>query len=160
MPTCEQRGATYLVLLFGLALGGIALAAALPRWQAAADRELEAELAFRGGELRRALEAYAEATPEGLPRRPPSLAALLVDERLNPPRHWLRRLYADPCTGVADWQLLRDGDGAIHGVASRSARRLRRTPVPGAQPAPDRTRHDKASDWHFVAVEPEPGRTP
>lgn len=180
MPTSEartargrQRGFSYLLLLFGVAASAAALAAAAPRWQLAAERERERELAFRGNEIREALERYAAATAGDAPRRPKALAELLEDTRGDVPRHWLRRVYADPLTGQPDWQLLRDAEGGITGVASRSARRLHAAALPGATPLgalagdaatdapsglvpatapPDPVAGRRARDWAFVAA--------
>jgi type II secretory pathway pseudopilin PulG len=119
MRTIEARGFTYLGLLAALALGGAALAALGTQWAAAAQRERERELQFRGEQIRRALERYwaAEQPPQG----PPTLQALVADPRARPPRHHLRRLYADPLTGRADWILLSDPAGrGLVGVASRA----------------------------------------
>lgn len=123
MPTGE-RGFTYLGLLLWLALGGAALAALGERWSAAAERERERELQFRGAQIRLALARYwAAREPHELP---PSPDALVVDRRDSPPRHHLRRMFADPyaSSGAPDggWQWLHDpATGRITGVASRRA---------------------------------------
>lgn len=134
-----ESGFTYLGLLAVLALGGAGLAALGTQWAVAAQRDRERELAFRGEQFRRAIERHwrAQEPPQG----PPSLQALLADERVRPPRHHLRRLYADPLTGRVDWILLQDPEGrGIVGVASRaegrglttSARRFAIAPPPAA----------------------------
>lgn len=118
MPTGE-RGFGYLGLLILLALLGAQLAAAGTQWAAAARRERERELAFRLQEFRRAIAAYRAAQEPG--ELPPSLQALLEDRRGSPPRHHLRRLYADPQTGRVDWVLQTDEQGRVRGVTSRVA---------------------------------------
>jgi len=147
-----ERGFTYLLLLFVLAAGGAGLAALGTHWQTLAQRERETELLWRGQQILQALERYA-AVPGATPRLPRALTDLLQDERLPTPGHWLRELYADPFTGAADWVLLRDAEGGIVGVASRSQRAaLKRHGLPprvaiaetGA-PAPT------VGDWRFVA---------
>jgi type II secretory pathway pseudopilin PulG len=164
MPTGRQRGFTYLLLLFVLALLGAGLATLGQRWQTLAQRERETELLFRAGEIRRALQSYAAASPDGaLPR---SLDLLLEDRRSDPPRHHLRRLYADPFTGRADWLLLRQPDGGILGLSSRSRLpALRRVQLPvSLETASTPVR---VGDWRFVidpaavlppATTPDPGR--
>lgn len=115
----RQRGFTYLWLLLGLALGAAALAAVGERSAQAVHREREAELEFRGREIARALAAYWAATP-GAGKLPPSLEVLVEDRRGLTPRHHLRRLYSDPFTGLPDWVLVKNADGGIEGVHSRS----------------------------------------
>jgi type II secretory pathway pseudopilin PulG len=157
MPTGERRhplrrqsGFSYLLLLFVLVLGGAALAAVGERWQLRAQQEREDELLSRGLEMREALQRYAAATPAGRPKLPRSLDELLEDRRGPEPRHWLRQLYPDPGTGEADWQLLRDAEGGIVGLHSRSRRpALRRhglpvTIAPGAAASP------RVGDWQFL----------
>lgn len=154
MPTGDRsRGFTYLGLLFALALGGVALAALGQRWQLAAQREHEAELLFRGSEIRVALERFAAATPAGMPQQPQTLQELLRDNRQPTPRHWLRRLYADPFSGRSDWRLLRNAQGGITGVASSAQRpALRRHDLPdGVGVAADAATPVRVGDWEFIA---------
>jgi len=127
----RQRGFTYLLLLFIVAVTGVAAATLGMRWQTQAQREREAELLFRGLQLRSALQRYHDQSPDGQPRRPQRLEDLLIDSRGGPVRHPLRQLYPDPFTGRADWVLLRDADGGIVGLHSRStATALRRQGLP------------------------------
>lgn len=147
----RQRGATYLLLLFMLAVMAAGMAAMGTQWAVAAQRERETELLFRGAEFSRALAAWRDTTPAGQPTAPLLLQDLLVDERSTPPRHHLRRLYTDPFTARADWELLRSADGRIVAVAS-SARlpALRRVHRPlRAEADPDRP---SVGDWVFAAA--------
>lgn len=159
------RGFTYLVLLFMIALGGAALGAIGTQWQAAAQRERETELLFRGRQIAQALGRYAAATPPGQPRAPLSLDELLEDRRSDPPRHHLRRLYADPFTGLPDWQTITDSRGRILGLHSRATQRAWRRhdlPIPNSTPTPTQTTPTVA-DWRFMTEAgpaPEPRRTP
>lgn len=151
-----ERGFSYLLLLFVLALAGVAAAASSTQWRTRLQREREAELLWRGAQIREAIERYATAVPPaGRPGLPPSLDALLSDERFSPPRHWLRALYTDPFTGRADWLLLRGEQGGIEGLASRSAVALmRRAALPDSLEPVAATR-PLARDWHFRARAPE-----
>ncbi len=101
----RSRGFTYLWLLFVMALGGVALAALGQRQQSLQQREREAELRFRGEAIAKALASYARATPPGANPLPQRLEDLLEDRRSGSTRRHLRRLYADPFTGRADWAL-------------------------------------------------------
>ena len=116
----SQRGFTYLWLLFMLAAGGAGLAALGQQVSTAVQRERETELMFRGQQIAQALARYAQASPGAVKTLPSSLAELLDDRRSATPGHHLRRLYVDPFTGRADWQLLLTDAGQIHGVRSRA----------------------------------------
>lgn len=146
----RQRGATYLLLLFMLAVMAAGMAALGTRWAVAAQREREAELLFRGTQFSRALASWRDATPAGQPAAPMQLEELLQDTRGPVPRHHLRRLFTDPFTGQADWELLRGEDGRISALASRSRqpalRRLHKPLRAEADPA-----RPAVGDWLFQA---------
>lgn len=150
----SQQGMTYLLLLFILALGGAGMAALGERWELAAQREREAELHFRGGQFSQALASWRDTLAAGREPAPRRLEDLLTDERVSPPVHHLRRFYADPFTGQADWELLRNPQGLIVAVASRSRKpALRRHGMElraGANPA-----EPAVGDWLFAADPPE-----
>lgn len=136
-PPRPGRGYTYLLLLFLVALAGAALAALGEQWQVAAQRERETELLFRGTQIREALQRFHDQTPTGAPALPQGLEELLVDRRWPTPRQHLRRLYTDPFTGQTDWLLLRNAQGGIVGLRSRSTLpALRRQGVPLTVTAP------------------------
>jgi type II secretory pathway pseudopilin PulG len=149
----KTAGFTYLLLLFVLAIGSAALATLAQQWLNLDQRERETELLFRGTQFVRALASYAAATPAGRPAAPSSLEELLVDQRSEPARHHLRRLYVDPFTRQADWQLLTNETGQIIGLHSRSRQTaLRVVDLPlqsGADP-----RAVAVGDWRFEATAP------
>lgn len=147
----HARGAVLLALLLALALVGMGTMAALDVWSVALQRQREQQLLFVGHQYRAAIRDYYYAGPAGAGRSlPPSLEALLDDDRFPVPVHHLRRLYADPMTGSTEWGLLAAGD-RIMGVYSKSE----------AQPIKqkgfaliDTSFEDKTSyhDWVFAFV--------
>jgi hypothetical protein len=50
-----------------------------------------------------ALKSYSDATPQGQATQPPSLKELLKDPRFPGTRRHLRKIFADPMTGNAEW---------------------------------------------------------
>jgi type II secretory pathway pseudopilin PulG len=115
----RERGYTYLLVLFLVAGLGLFAAQAGVVWQAATQREREAELLAVGSEMAGAIAAYRDATPAGRPAWPTTLQQLVEDKRFPTPRRHLRRIYRDPLTGRAEWGLVREGD-AIVGIHSLS----------------------------------------
>lgn len=113
-----EAGFSYLSLLFAVTLIGIGLAVAGHVWSTDKKREREAELLFRGAEIRRAIGRYYEESP-GAKAYPKSLEELVLDKRYPVTKRHLRKVYTDPFTGNADWELIKSGDG-IMGVKSRS----------------------------------------
>lgn len=147
-----ERGFTYLWLLFLLAAGGAVLAAAGQRWSAIMQSERERELIFRGEQIAGAIAAYRGAEGAGAARWPASWDELLEDRRGPALRRHLRRAYADPFTGEADWEPILGEDGRWRGVRSRSpapARLVREAADRGSAGKPRRV-----SDHRFVANEP------
>jgi type II secretory pathway pseudopilin PulG len=156
----SERGFSYLLLLFVLLLSGVALAALGENLGVGLQREREAELLWRGAEIARALDRYHAVAVSGVSRYPATLEALVEDRRLTDPRYHLRRLYLDPYSGRADWALLRDEQGGIVGVHSRSpALALARIGVPvqaidlvADEPHPASARKEpRVSQWRFMA---------
>jgi type II secretory pathway pseudopilin PulG len=148
----RQRGFTYLLVLFFVAISAAALAALGQAWQNTAERERERELDFRGSEIARAIASYRRATA-GLAQSPRSLDDLLEDRRGPVLRHHLRQLYADPFTGKADWVLEPDSGDPRRFVAvhSRSNHALLATVTPRKLTV------RVASDWRFFASDAELG---
>ncbi len=140
-----QQGFTYLGLMFAVAVLGITLATIGIVWSTQIRRDREAELLYEGGEFRTAIGRYVAAG--GL--FPLALDDLVADTRTPVVRRYLRRIYLDPMTGSADWQLILAPAGGIMGVASRSEDK----PIKVASFASDDVAFDKAEcycDWKFV----------
>jgi type II secretory pathway pseudopilin PulG len=114
----NERGVTYLMLMFAIVLIGITTTAAAKQWKAMVQRELEADLLAKGIEIQNALAFYSASKKAGrvMPGEvyPQSLAELT---RL--PKPFLRKTYADPITH-GEWEYLRSPTGGIMGVRSKS----------------------------------------
>jgi type II secretory pathway pseudopilin PulG len=149
----RSRGILLLGLLIGLALGSIGLMALVDNWALERQRQREQDLLFAGDQIRLAIRAYYYGAPAGQTRQLPlSLQALLEDARYPMPVRYLRRLYADPVTGSAEWGELRMGD-RLAGVYSKSQAQ----PIKQAGFAPAYTAFNGTQsyqDWAFVFVVP------
>jgi type II secretory pathway pseudopilin PulG len=116
----RERGFTYIAILLAVALHGAVLAAVGVVWSNAQKREREAQLLFVGNEFRKAIRSYA-SSGGGAGTLPESLEDLLRDPRTPALKRHLRRIYADPMTGKAEWGLVRSPEGkGIIGVYSLS----------------------------------------
>ncbi len=146
-------GFTYIGLLLAVVLMGMLLSAVGTVWRTTAQREREKELLFIGHEFEGAIAAYYEAGGRQFPQ---DLSDLLEDKRWPEPRHFLRRMYADPMTGQADWTLIRVDSLGITGVASSSAAvPLKKS---GFEPEEEAFQDaDTYQDWKFVFT-PHVGR--
>ena len=114
----RAAGFTYLGVLLLIALMGMGMAAAGMFWRTQIQREKEQDLLFVGGQYRSAIEAYYNSTPGAVKQYPTSLNDLLTDPRFPGTRRYLRRLYADPVTGSAEWGLVSAPGNGIMGVFS------------------------------------------
>jgi type II secretory pathway pseudopilin PulG len=121
-----QRGFTYLWLLLAVAIIAGGLGAAADVVTTAVRRDKEAELLFVGDQFARAIELYRASSP-GAPQYPQRLEDLLADNRFPNARRHLRRIYPDPITGSADWELVRGPNSGIVAVHSRSTARPLKT---------------------------------
>jgi type II secretory pathway pseudopilin PulG len=113
----SQRGFTYLGVMVIVAIMGAGLAAFGTIYSHTAQRDKEAELLFIGEQFRDAIGSYYRKG--GL--YPKKLDDLVEDKRYPMPVRYLRRIYADPMTGKAEWGLVEvPGGGGIMGVYSLS----------------------------------------
>jgi len=113
------RGFTLLGVVLLVAILAVGAAATLSAGIALQRRAAEQELLFVGGEYQRAIRSYYE-TAVSTPRYPLKLEDLLRDPRFPGVRRHLRRLYADPVSGNADWGLIQAPGGGIMGVYSQA----------------------------------------
>lgn len=113
----KNRGFTYLTVLFIIAVLTAGLALVGEVWETAAKREKETQLLFIGNQYRQAITRYYLAGKNQYPR---ALEDLLKDPRQPGTVRYLRRLYADPITGGAEWGIVKAPDAGIAGVYSLS----------------------------------------
>jgi len=118
----NQQGAALLMVLVAVSLFGLMAGIAGSSWKTIVQRSREADLLFKGNQIREAIGTYYTVFSDaGNPRKqyPVQLEDLLRDPRsLSAVRH-LRKLYPDPLTGGA-WQLVMAPGGGIKGVYSGS----------------------------------------
>lgn len=148
-----QRGFAMLALMILVALMGLALASASTIWSTQSKRDKEAELLRIGMEFKAAILSYAKNSP-GTPEYPRSLQDLVQDPRFPTIKRHLRRIYADPFTGKADWGLIKLGDSIV-GVHSLAPGK----PLKVANLGEDVVSTDEPksyADWKF-AVRPDEG---
>lgn len=148
-----QHGFTYMGVLLLLAVSGMAAASAVQVWNTARRQEQERELLFIGQQFRAGLQQYARHTPRNGKRGPLRLEDLLQDPRAPGVQRYLRRIYADPLTGRAEWGVVLAADGSIHGVHSLSDKEpLKKSNFALADRQFEGAR--KYSDWVFVPAQP------
>ncbi len=120
-PYRAGHGFAFLSLLITIAIIGVVAAATLQLGSILQRRAAEEELLSIGAEFRHALMSYSDATPIGQSPAPPTLQALLKDQRYPNTRRHLRKLYFDPLTGRQQWGTLMSIDGkGIVGIYSLS----------------------------------------
>jgi type II secretory pathway pseudopilin PulG len=112
----RSAGFTYIGLLMLIAMMGFALTVVAQVWQTAQMRDKEEELLFVGNEIRRAIGTYFA----NMSRYPHNLEDLLKDPGFPGVRRYLRKIYRDPITGVAEWGLVKPDGNTIVGVYSLS----------------------------------------
>lgn len=150
-----QAGVAYLAVLIVIAAMGAALGVTGSLWQHVQQREKERQLLFVGMQYRRAIQQYYES-PVSQKRYPPTLEALLLDERSPAIRRYLRRLYRDPLTNSFDWGIVPAPQGGIMGVFSLAeGKPLKQANFP-AELAWEGGKSSYA-EWQFVFVTVNPG---
>ena len=111
-----QRGFTYLWVLVAVALIGIGLAATAEVWVTSAGRVRLVQADWAGTQYAQAIGSYYELSPGIAKSYPNSLEDLLEDRRGPVVRRHLRAMYRNPFSSDGGWELVRAGDGRIHGV--------------------------------------------
>lgn len=157
-PCAGKRSAggfAYLYLLIFVTVLGIGLSATGQVWHMSVQRERERELLFVGDQFRRAITQYYDASPNQK-QYPQKLEDLLDDKRFPFIRRHLRRIYPDPMTGQADWELVTLPGVGIVGLHSRSAAQ----PIKSSGFSEQYAQFEHAerhSDWVFRAPDRAPG---
>ncbi|HUJ80020.1 MAG TPA: type II secretion system protein [Nitrospiria bacterium] len=147
-PRRGQAGYTYLFVMFMVVLIGLAATAVARQWKTEIRRDREAELLFRGDQIRQAIGLYYLTARGGSAHvYPRSLDDLVKDPNSSATRRYLRKIYKDPITGD-DFELVKEGD-AIRGVRSTSTAAPIKT---GNFPPEDQDFNGKTSyhDWMFI----------
>lgn len=91
-----QGGYMLLALLITLVIGGLAAVRTAEVWSTLEQREKEQQLLFVGEQYLQAIRSYYAATPRGTRELPPTIEALLQDDRFVEPVRHLRQAYPDP----------------------------------------------------------------
>ncbi|HEU0265478.1 MAG TPA: type II secretion system protein [Geobacterales bacterium] len=146
----QQGGFTYLAVLMLVLVMAIMLSMAGESWQNTMRREREAELLFRGKQMKDALTRWhnPNLNAGGQPRtKLTDLKFLLSDPRTAGTARHLRRLYTDPITGE-EWQTIMSPTWGIIGVKSSSdAEPLKQGGFPSEFAAFEGKK--KYSEWEF-----------
>ena len=114
----NERGVTYLFLMFAIVLIGLSTTVAAKQWKAMVQRELEADLLSKGIEIQSALALYS-ATMKAGRVTPAEVYPQSLAELTRLPKPFLRKAYADPMFH-GDWEYVRSPTGGIMGVRSKS----------------------------------------
>lgn len=117
----NNKGFAFMGVLLIIILVGFSLAEAGNAWSSIRKREREQELLKVGDKIREAIGNYYNQSPGMVKQFPPTLEALLKDDRFPTPQRYLRKLYLDPTTGRPGWGILEAPSGGIMGVYSLSS---------------------------------------
>ena len=145
----KDAGFTYISVLILVVIAGIGLTGTSRYWSTAVKREKEAELLFRGDQIKKAVESYYKSTPGGQQKYPRTLKDLLKDNRHQIIKRHLRKIYKDPMTKDGEWKKILDSGGCIKGVCSKSMAKPLKA---GGFTKEYKNFEDseKYSDWKFV----------
>jgi type II secretory pathway pseudopilin PulG len=135
MPNGDVRrqagGYTLLGVLVMLVVIGLVLGQAAELWSHARQRDKERELLRVGDAFRRAIMQYYNQSPGMVKQYPPTLEALLKDDRFPVTRRHLRRIYPDPITGSANWGVVKSSGGisAVYSMSDDAPLKKKHFPV-------------------------------
>lgn len=156
----NQHGAVLLMVLVMVTLLGLMAGIAGSSWQTIVQRAKEADLLWKGNQIRQAIGRYyefsgagtevkAQTAAKALHQFPVMLEDLLADPRALEVTRYLRRLYLDPMTGK-EWELIISPEGGgIMGVKSSSDKEpFKRSDF--AEENQSFIGQKSYSDWQFV----------
>lgn len=99
----NNRGVTYLALMFSIVLIGISASATARQWSLIVQRDKEADLMAKGIEIQNALTLYSATMKIGR-----IMSAEVYPQSLSEltrgPKPYLRKVYQDP-VGGGDWNI-------------------------------------------------------
>jgi type II secretory pathway pseudopilin PulG len=159
----NERGFTYLIVIFLVAVMSIITVRALENILTAERREKESALLEVGQIYLSAIRSYYENSPGSIKQYPVKsstgdpFAALLLDARTTRPQRHLRRHFRDPVTASKEWGIVYSGDFIV-GVYSLSANqplKLEGFPIELAAFSHAKT----YSAWRFIYIPGEDGVT-
>ena len=127
----NERGVTYLMLMFAIVIIGIATTSAAKQWKVIVQRELEADLLAKGIEIQNALAFYSATVKAGRVM-PGEVYPQTLADLTKSPKPFLRKVYLDPMEH-GEWEYVRAPTGGIMGVRSKShAKPIRQHAFPPA----------------------------
>ncbi|UWQ06625.1 hypothetical protein [Aliiroseovarius crassostreae] len=147
-----QGGFSYPIILGVLLVLAVAGQGVALRQSQEARRHLDQRVSAEGEAFVRALAFYWKLDPTN-PTLPSRMDQLLNDSRMGQHRH-LRRAPVSPFED-AEWELLRNAKGQIHGIFLASTR------TPARKVSRQQTGQDVTltayNDWHFIFENPPSG---
>lgn len=151
-PTVNgENGFTYIFVLILLIFLGVGLATTGKVWSVVAQKEKEEELLFRGDQIVKGIASYYKSSHGGGNFLPRKLEDLIKDNRFLTVKRHLRKLYKDPMTEDGEWDIIRDEQGRIKGVRSKSEKEpLKKKNFPlEYKHFEDKMRY---KDWEFIFI--------
>ena len=116
-----QSGFTYLWILFAIAMLGVSLTVSSQLWVSSAQRQKIEQMNWIAEQFKQAIGSYYESSPGSVKLYPQTPEMLLQDERFITTKRHLRKIYANPFSGLPDWDWIRGADGGLRGVRIRGA---------------------------------------
>jgi type II secretory pathway pseudopilin PulG len=145
-----QSGFTYIGILMLMVLMSISMAGVGLVWHIQLQREKERQLLLIGNTIRKAIGSYYANSPSDTGKYPPTLEALLLDERKIVPKRHIRKIYKDPIGQQQEWVLIMQNKGVV-GIHSQSTLKpFRISGFPEAYEAFSKAK--SYQDWKFVYV--------